>query len=327
MTIEKLKSGSYRITQMENGKRYRITVDKKPTNADAVKLIAKVMNRMPPKEDMTFDDACELYIDAKSNVISPKTKLEYNANRRKVPEGFSNKNINDVTALDVQKLVNDWSARLAPKTVQNYAQFVMSVLKSVDIDIKSPQLPQKIKMDEYIPTENDVKVLKKHFEGTKYEVAFFLACLGLRRSEICALTLDDLNGNVLTINKAMVQGENKKWVIKTTKTTDSTRTLPLPDDIVAKIHEQGFIYTGDPGNFYKSIIRAQNKYGLPHFQLHKMRHFFCSYMHDLGYSDKQIQEMGGWKTPYVLNAVYKHAMNMNETKAKMCNDISNLFNE
>ena len=201
MTIEKLKSGSYRITQMENGKRYRITVDKKPTNADAVKLIAKVMNRMPPKEDMTFDDACELYIDAKSNVISPKTKLEYNANRRKVPEGFSNKNINDITALDVQKLVNDWSARLAPKTVENYAGFVMSVLKSVDVDIKPPKLPQKVKKDIYIPTVEDVKVLKKHFDGTKYEVAFFLTCMGLRRSELCALSPDDLDGNVLTGGK------------------------------------------------------------------------------------------------------------------------------
>lgn len=326
MTIEKLKSGSYRIRQMEKGKYYSITVDHKPTKNEAVRLLSNVIKKAPVKANMTFDDACAAYIDAKANILSPKTKLEYEANRKKIPKDFSKKHINDITSLDVQKLVNDWSARLAPKTVENYACYVMCVLNSVDIDIKSPQLPQKIKKDIYIPTENDVKVLKKHFEGTKYEVAFFLACLGLRRSEICALTLDDLDGNVLTINKAKVQNENKEWVVKSTKTTDSTRTVVIPDDIVAKIHEQGFIYTGDPGNLYKRIIKAQEKYGLPRFQLHKLRHFFASYMHDKGYSDKQIQEMCGWKTDNVMKRVYQHAMNMDETKAKMSKDISNLLN-
>ena len=327
MTIEKLPSGNYRIKQMEKGKYYSVTVDFLPTQNEATVLLAEVIKKRPPRVKMTFDEACAAYIDEKCNVISPKTLLEYEANRRKIPEDFSKMKINDITALDVQKLANDWSARLAPKTVANYAGFVMSVLKSVDIDIKAPKLPQKVKKDIYIPTKEDVKVLKKHFDGTKYEVAFFLACLGLRRSEICALTLDDLDGNVLTINKALVQNVDKQWVVKSTKTTDSTRTIKLPDDIVDKIHEQGFIYIGDPGNLYKRIIKAQDKYGLPHFQLHKMRHFFASYMHDLGYSDKQIQEMGGWKTDNVMKRVYQHAMNMDETKTKMSEDISNLFNE
>lgn len=326
MNIQELPSGSYRIRQMQDGITYTVIVDHKPDKNEATVLLAEVIKKRPKRVNMTFDDACVAFIESKSNVISPKTQLEYEANRRKVPEEFSRMRIANITSLDVQKLVNDWSARLAPKTVANYAGFVMSVLKSVDVDIKPPKLPQKVKKDIYIPTEDDVKVLRKHFEGGKYEVPFFLACMGLRRSEICALTPDDLDGNVLTINKALVQNVDKKWVIKTTKTTDSTRTLPLPDEIVAKIHEQGFIYQGNPDNFYKRIIYAQNKYGLPRFQLHKLRHFFASYMHDLGYSDKQIQEMCGWKTDYVMKRVYQHAMKMDETKAKMSNDISKLLN-
>ena len=53
-----------------------------------------------------------------------------------------------------------------------------------------------------------------------------------------------------------------------------------------------------------------------------LRHFFASYMHEKGYTDKQIQEMGGWKTPYVLNTVYKHAMNMDDVKEEMAEQIS-----
>ena len=325
MHIEKLPSGSYRITQTKDGHRYRVTVDHKPEDDEAIILMAKVIQKRPVINNMRFDDAAAAFIESKSNILSPSTKREYVANRRKIPEEFSKKHINTITTLDVQKLVNDWASRLSPKTVHNYAGFVMSVLKSVDVDIKQPQLPQKVKKDTYIPTENDVRIVREHFIGTKFEVAFFLACLGVRRSELCALTPEDLDGNVLTINKAKVQDENKKWVIKTTKTTESTRTIVIPEDIANKIREQGFVFKGDPGQFYKEIQKIQDKEGLPRFQLHKLRHFFASFMHDKGFSDKQIQEMGGWKTDNVMKTVYQHAMNMTETKAKMSDEISNIF--
>ena len=39
MTIEKRANGSYRIVEMRNGIRYRITVDHKPTKAEARDLL------------------------------------------------------------------------------------------------------------------------------------------------------------------------------------------------------------------------------------------------------------------------------------------------
>jgi integrase len=71
----------------------------------------------------------------------------------------------------------------------------------------------------------------------------------------------------------------------------------------------------------------QKKLGIPHFSLHKMRHFFASYMHQLGMSDKQIQEAGGWKTDGIMKTVYQHAMNMDEAKKKMADSIGGLVKE
>ena len=324
MYIEKLPSGSYRLTQTENGHRYRITVDYEPTPKEAVLLLAKVIKKKPTRNNMRFDDAAEAFIDSKSNILSPSTLREYKNNQRKIPEEFSKKHIDTITSLDVQKLVNNWSARLSPKTVRNYANFVLAVLRSADIEVKPPQLPQKEKTISYIPTVDDIKAVEKELPEI-YKIAYFLACLGLRRSEILALTLDDLSGTTLTINKAMVLDENKKWVIKATKTTDSTRTIIIPQDKVDKIHEQGFIYKGHPANLYDNIQSAQKRAGVPHFKLHALRHFFASYMHDLGYSDKQIQEMGGWKTDSVMKTVYQHAMNMNEVKSEMSEQVASLL--
>ena len=60
----------------------------------------------------------------------------------------------------------------------------------------------------------DIKVLLDAVKGTEYSIAFQLGVLGLRRSEVCALTLADLNDNILTINKAKVKGLDGKWILR-----------------------------------------------------------------------------------------------------------------
>lgn len=327
MTIEKLPSGSYRITQQDHGKRYRITLDHRPTNAEAVRLISQQIERRPRNvADMTLKDACNTYIDAKRNILSPATVRVYEGYVRTLPEDMATKNILQISALDIQRFVNDYSVGRSPKTVANYAHFVNCVLKSVDIDLKTPTLPQKIKKPPYIPTEDEVKAVFEHIKGTIYEVPLTLAIFGLRRSEICALTVEDLSEtNTLTINKALVLNNEHKWVIKPNKTTDSTRTIIIPDYLADMIREQGFIFKGYPETLYHRLKVAQKKAGVPNFSMHKLRHFFASYLHQKGYTNKQIQEMGGWKTDIVLKTVYQHAMNMDEAKRNMANDIGDIF--
>lgn len=69
-----------------------------------------------------------------------------------------------------------------------------------------------------------MRKILEYAEGTKYEMPIILACYGLRRSEICALTLEDINGDTVSVTKALVQNENREWIVKTTKTTASIRS-------------------------------------------------------------------------------------------------------
>jgi integrase len=186
-------------------------------------------------------------------------------------------------------------------------------------------LPQREKKDPYIPSEEEVRMIFNEIKGSQFEIPILLSAMGLRRSEICALKAEDLSGNTLTINKALVQNENKEWVIKSTKTTESTRTIIIPDYLADLIRQQGYVYDGFPGSIYNHLQRVQKKLGIQNFPLHKMRHFFASYMHDLGYSDKQIQAMGGWKTDNIMKTVYTHAMNMEIAKQNAAADMSKLM--
>lgn len=327
MTIEKLKSGSYRIKQMINGTTYRITVDHKPSNKEALQLIAKQMSvKCPVSSKMPLKRACEAYVESKSNVLSPSSIRGYNSLIKQISEQLSATPINTITRPMVQTEINKYSADHSPKTTANLSGFISSVLAYYGNEIGKITLPQKEKKSPYIPTEQEVHAILDAVKNTKYMIPIFLTGMGLRRSEVCALQIEDLSDdNVLTINKALVQNEKKEWVVKTTKTTDSTRTIIIPDYIANRIREQGYVYDGFPGQIYKRLTDTQKKLGIPHFSLHKMRHFFASYMHKLGYTDKQIQEMGGWKTDEVMRTVYQHAMDMEEAKKKMSSNFGSLI--
>ena len=325
MTIEKRLSGNYRIKQMVNGKFYTVTVDHKPSQSEALKLISEKINANTISSDMPFSRACDLYIESKSNVLSPSSIRGYRGIMKAISPLFMNKRLSDIDLPSVQTEINAYACCHAPKSVYNMSGFIMGVLKYYGVQIQSPKLPQKEKKDPYIPSKEEVSAIFNEIKATKYEVPIMLGAMGLRRSEICALTIEDLKGNTLSINKAMVQDEDEKWHIKQTKTTESTREIVLPDYLADLIRSQGYVFDGYPSSINQGLHAVQKKLGIEPFPLHKLRHFFASYMHDLGYSDKQIQAMGGWKTDNVMKTVYTHAMNMKEAQSKAAADISLLI--
>ena len=323
MTIDKLPSGSFRIRKQINGKRYTITVDHEPTESECIMLLAEMVKDNPVLSiEGTLRQCISGYIASKSNVLSPSTIRGYNQVTRQISNVLLDMQVKDITLPILQNEINRYSRNHAPKSVANFSGLITSVCRFVGLDINSPTLPQKTKAYTYIPTKDDVKRLCEYFKGSEYEVGLLLSIYGLRRSELCALTLDDLQGNVLTINKALVENQNKQWIVKTTKTTESTRQIVISSYVADLIRKQGYIYKRSPGQLYEQLSKAQERLGIPHFPLHKMRHFFASYLHDMGYSPKQIQESGGWKTSRVMETVYQHALDMDEAKQSIMNDIS-----
>ena len=145
-------------------------------------------------------------------------------------------------------------------------------------------------------------------KDTEYEIPLVLACYGLRRSEICALTLKDLDGDTIRINKAKVLDEDGSWTMKTTKTTASTREIIIPDEIAEKIRRKGYIYNGYPNSIIRFLKNTEDALGIPRFPLHKLRHYFASKMSAMNIPEADIMRMGGWETDYVMKGVYRHVM-------------------
>ena len=328
MTIDKLPSGSYRIRKTVKGKTYSVTVksEKEPTQSAALLLIsAEIEKKQVNVPTDTLNALCEAYKAARSNICSPSTLKGYATLIRCLPEQYANMKAKDLTAKKLQELANEYAEKHSPKSTANMIHFIQAVLKENDVILRAPTLPQDIKEEPYIPTADDMKRIFQRVRGSKYEIPITLAAMGLRRSEIVCLKLDDLDGCVLTIRRAMVPDEHSKLVEKTTKTAKSTRTIVIPQELADKVRDQGYFYKGHPELITRTLGQIQTELGIPHFTLHKLRHFFASYMMQCGYTQKQIQVAGGWSTMYTLTRIYQHEMEMESAQQGMASEIVTLM--
>lgn len=313
MKVVKLKSGNYRIQKMINGKRYSFTFDHKPTSRELLEYVASISDSNNGK--MTFSSAAESYIEARSNTLSPSTFKEYKGTLGRLSEEFTCLPVDRISQNDVQREINRLAKDKSPKTVRNYHGFIASVLGEFRPNlVLHTHLPMKDNKEPYIPTTEDIKALLDYSKGTEFEVPLLLACASLRRGEICALTMDDIEGNVIHITKDMVLDINKKWVIKPPKTTQSIRDVVVPDRVIEVIKKNG-LYTGHPNSISDWMDSAEKKLGLQHFTLHKCRHYFASAAHEAGVSDADIMKSGGWKTDHVMKTVYRHSLAKDNSKA------------
>ena len=309
MTIEKRASGVYRVSKMVDGKRYRVNFDYKPSKREAEDAIRKLIEERANKPNgrLTFAEASVKYVDMKRNVLSPNTVRDYLKMPNRLSAWFTELEIDDITQIDINKQVNELAAKLKPKTVRNYHAFISTILGTFRPSMKIyTTLPQKLKSEPYTPSDDDIRKLLSALEGTDYFIPVFLGSLGLRRGEVMALTLDDLNGDVLHVNKSMAFDENKKPVIKSTKTTESTRYVVIPMKIANMVRKQGYFYKGNISQLTDKMTEVEKKIGLPHFSFHKLRHYYASKMIRIT-DEKTAMKGGGWKTEYVMKQTYIHS--------------------
>ena len=332
--ITKTKSGNYTarivIGHDENGR----PIQKRLTHYDKATLRLMVAQQEAEKRNIirrkTVTEIMSTFITGKEAVLSPSTFRVYNNAAKYLKthyERFCGLYADNITTQNVQRLVNDLvSSGKAPKTVRNYHGFLSAAFKYSGYVLPMVTLPQPEPPQITIPEQATMKKILSAADGTRLYVPLSLAMMGVRRSEICALTLDDLNGDALTIHAAKVLGQHGEYHTKTTKTYSSTRTILIPHPLAEKIREQGYIWDSTPTALTNAFRKFLVANGLPHYRLHDLRHFFASYCHNvLKLSDKQIQSMTGHKTSEVLRRVYIHTMDQNKVNKTVARKMANFL--
>ena len=310
-TIEKISAHHYRITKMYKGKRYHMNLSRKPSKAEAERLIWQLIETAPEVGHyQSFETAANTYMDSKSNILSPSSLRGYKSMLRNISDDFKHRPISMITQLDVQNLINNYAANHSAKSTRNLNGFIGSVIRSVTPTANFRiTLPQKDHRDFYVPEDSDIDAILNYCAGTKYEIALWLATYGLRRGEICAFTTADIDeDNIITVNKSLVEDDDGNWHVKVTKTIDSTRKIKVSDYVADLIRDlpDGKVYNGSPGQINEYLQATQSKLGIEKFNLHLMRHYFASSAREV-MPDSYVEKLGGWKPgSKIMKSVYDY---------------------
>jgi integrase len=317
-TAHKLPSGNWRVlayTGTVDGKRQYKSFTAATKREAEYQAALSAVRRKRASSSLTVGEAIDRYIASKSAVLSPKTVREYKGLRRYIFPGIVGERIDRLTDEQIQAAVNQYSVGRKYKTVRNALALLTSSVRLFKADFRPVvTLPQRNRVTINVPTDNAVQALINASHGELRVVILLSAVLGLRRSEICALTWPDIGTNTISVSKAMVVDEFKHSVIKATKTTSSTRVLKAPqfvlDEINALPHSSKQVIPVDPENVTNRFRRLVKKLDCP-MRLHDLRHFFASTLLEMGVPDLYAMQRMGHASTDMLKRIYQH---VKETK-------------
>lgn len=276
-------------------------------------------------QNITLGEAIDRYIESRESVLSPRTIMDYKRIRRKELKSIMGIKIALITQEDIQRAINLEAQIHSPKTVRNSHGLISAVMRSYRPNFAlNTTFPKKVRPNIYVPSEDEMKILINAVSGTDMELPILLAAFGpMRRGEICALTKDDIKGNVVHVYKNMVLNTNRQWIIKTPKTYAGDRYIDYPDFVAEKWKEKkGRIVNLNPNNITDRFSTILKNAGLTHFRFHDLRHYSASIQHALGIPDSYIMQRGGWGNDSTLKSVYRHVI---EDKTNEMNQIANNY--
>lgn len=270
---------------------------------------------------LTLGTAIDRFIHDRDAVLSPSTIKSYKSYRAHRLADYMD---TDVNAINYQRMINEESRVVSPKTVHNLWRLVMASLKHADIPVPSVNLPQKTKADRPWLDYQQIQTLLAVCKDKPYELGVVLGLHGLRRSEILHLTADDidLDRGVIHVRGASVIGSNGRLVDKdTNKTSLSTRdvhiVIPRLNSLISGLN--GRLITDHPNTLYREVNAVCRGSGLPQVGVHGLRHSFASLAYHLQWSEATTMREGGWSNPDTVHKIYTHlaAQDANEDIRRM----------
>ena len=314
----KLPSGNYCIELRLGGERYSITRRTEKECRQAAQLIkaehlaGKKEKKPEPVVLPTLTAAIDNYIAKRSNVLSPSTVAGYKNIQRNRFKGIMEKHISDLTDDDLIIAYNAEAEIVCGKTLQNALR--------TEAKREPPEVTKKqvVKNERPFFQPDEITTFVKAVKGMDIEIPALLGLMSLRKSEILALTWDnvDLKRKLIYVKGAAVADEHNKLVNKKeNKNTTSNRVVPimidaLTDALKAVKDKTGPVAPKVQNTMYKKINRICEREGLTQVGVHGLRHSFASLAYHLEIPIRITMEIGGWKDYQTVVKIYTHLAKM-----------------
>lgn len=248
--------------------------------------------------------------------------------RKHILPFIGHKRLVDIKQVDVLKIINYQTSVGLTKTRNYTLQTISQILKAAVLnDLLTKNVCDGIKLPTHKSKEKtvvpDAIIQKINGLAPVNDDVFmfqFLIYTGLRRGEMAALTVKDIDftSKTITVNKA-IHFEHNQPEIKGTKNGDS-RIIPIFDIILDNLYcfsikRSNFLFSGQGDIFTEQATRRkQDKVrkllGYP-ITYHQCRHTFVTLMYNAGIDIKQAQRWSGHRDITVLLNTYTHLSEKN----------------
>lgn len=243
--------------------------------------------------------------------LAANTKKQYRPALARLKTAFGSTPIRQLRPPHVNRFLQEqarthhWAQKTA-KTQLMVANLICSyAVKMGDCDYnpaRELEVPKGLtKKERQMPSDEDIKRIKTSRGCTFGDFAYWLLYTGLRRSELLALTWEDVDmeAREITVNKSIYQVNNKVYV-KPPKTEKGNRIVPLLDRLAAVITPgTGLIFpdykTGGyiNENHFQTLWEKYRRESGVSCTPHQLRHAFATMCFEADIDESDLQYILG----------------------------------
>ncbi len=314
--VKQLPSGAWNTKIQIDGKRVSIT--KESRDACIAEYLALKNGVVEAKKEkvrgkVTLEEAVERYIDSKRGFLSPSTIEGYEKFKRNFMQSSMKRNIYTTTCSQWQEAIKaERKAGKSPKYIKNGWMFLAACIENAGAERPEVMLYPAEHNERAYLTPDEIVKFTAEVKGKPVEIPALLCLSSLRRSEMLALTWDnvDLKRGVLYVRGAMVRGPEGLTTKAQNKTDKSRRAVPIIPPLMAALLDiedrTGPVVTMGGDTVYKQVKKACEAAGVTSVDLHGLRHSFASLAYHLRMPEMIAAEIGGWNDLGTMHKIYTH---------------------
>ncbi len=292
--------------------------------AKRAKAASSINTSAALKNDLTFTQVADLWLDARKEVVKISSYNHYrNQLESHIFPDLVNFRFSTLTSSDINNLLKNKIAQgYSPTTVNGLRTILMMIFKYardnlIACAVSDPVFIPKRKKSEVeaftLPEQKKlVEYLNAHPDQFNLSVFISLYC-GLRIGEVCALQWKDIlfTKETISVDKTMIRIQKKdtedrgktEVVIQHPKTESSVRTIPVPEFLMPMLKKYKgkdtvYVITGtehfmEPRVCLRKFKKIIAKLDVADYTFHACRHTFATRCVEVGIDAKTLSELLG----------------------------------